>query len=295
MEQLTKVEKSILQECEEVIDKGMKSFIEVGNALLKIRDGKLYKTNFSTFEDYCRERWGMERRQAYRLMDAADVVENVSRGTQILPTSERQARPLSLLSPKEQADIWEEVVETAPGGKITASFVQEVINKKAHVSNNSGENEWYTPSEFVESARKTIGSIDTDPASSDIANKTVRAKTYYTKQENGLEQKWTGNVWMNPPYAQPLISQFVDTFISKFSRFEFEQGIVLVNNATETAWFQRLLECAGAVCFVKTRIRFLDPDGNLGAPLQGQAILYFGENVAKFSENFEQFGRVLYA
>jgi len=76
------------------------------------------------------------------------------------------------------------------------------------VSYSSGENEWYTPPKFIESARKTMGIIDVDPASSKIANKVVNATTYYTKETNGLDNDWIGNVWMNPPYAQPLINLF---------------------------------------------------------------------------------------
>ena len=94
---------------------------QVGNALLAIRDKRLYRQDFGTFEEYCQERWGMERRHAYRLMDAAQAVENVSLGTQILPTSERQARPLTKLEPELQPVAWQRAVETAPNGKVTAA------------------------------------------------------------------------------------------------------------------------------------------------------------------------------
>ena len=45
----------------------------------------------------------------------------------------------------------------------------------------------YTP-EYIEAARIVLGSIDLDPASSDIANQLVRAKKYYTIADNGLNQ-----------------------------------------------------------------------------------------------------------
>ena len=72
------------------------------------------------------------------------------------------------------------------------------------------------------------------------------------------------------------------------------EAIVLVNNATETGWFQGMLPLASAVCFPRGRVRFLDPEGNPGAPLQGQAVLYFGERRDVFAEEFGQFGAVLY-
>ncbi|HAM73007.1 MAG TPA: hypothetical protein DCM86_15315, partial [Verrucomicrobiales bacterium] len=71
--------------------------MEVGNALMSIRDGKLYKATHSTFEAYCKERWNMSKRSAYHMIGAADVVANVHHGAQIGPDSERVARPLTTL------------------------------------------------------------------------------------------------------------------------------------------------------------------------------------------------------
>lgn len=165
-----------------------------------------------------------------------------------------------------------------------------------HVSHNSGENEWYTPSVYIEAARRTMGSIDLDPASSHLANKTVKANVYYTAEDNGLSQEWYGNVWMNPPYAQPLIAKFSDMVADKYDCGDIEQGCVLVNNATETAAFQRMLESCDCVCFLRTRVKFVDMNGVAsGAPLQGQAILYFGKNTEAFCKAFSDMGRILHA
>lgn len=167
------------------------------------------------------------------------------------------------------------------------AIVQEVL-KRPHVSFNSGNNEWYTPAELIEAARLAMGSIDLDPASNDIAQKVVKARTYYTAETNGLDKTWTGNVWMNPPYASDLIGKFVDKMVSE--RKNYEQAVILVNNATETEWFNRLISIADAVCFPKSRVKFYMPDGKTGAPLQGQAVLYIGDNSEKFFEAFRQIG-----
>lgn len=164
---------------------------------------------------------------------------------------------------------------------------QAIVKGKAHVSNNSGDNEWYTPPCYIESARKVMGSIDLDPASSETANKVIKAKTYFNESENGLVQAWKGNIWMNPPYAQPLIYDF----ILKLETETYNQAIVLVNNATETKWGQKLMELSSAVCFHTGRIRFVSPDGELGdAPLQGQMIAYIGQNYREFMAEFRQYG-----
>ncbi len=180
-----------------------------------------------------------------------------------------------------------QAVDNAVNELTTAGALR--LTKNVHVSNNSGNNEWYTPSEFIEAARKTMRAIDLDPASSEIANQIVKAKTYYTEETNGLDKEWFGNVWLNPPYSQPAISDFAAKVIDE--RKNFDNACVLVNNATETQWLQSLLAVCSAVCFVKGRIKYLnvelEPENT---PLQGQVVLYFGSNVELFAENFEGFG-----
>lgn len=181
--------------------------------------------------------------------------------------------------------------DAADGGELTTAGMLRSA-KKAHVSNNSGENEWYTPAEFIEAARATMGSIDLDPASSEIANQIVRAETFYTLEDDGLAQDWYGNVWLNPPYAQPEIGYFAAKVIVETEHVR--QICILVNNATETAWFQSLLSVTNSICMVRTRIKFLDTQLQPnGAPLQGQIILYAGENTQGFADNFNSFGAIL--
>lgn len=129
----------------------------------------------------------------------------------------------------------------------------EGINRP-HVLNNSGNNEWYTPAKYIELARKVLGTIDVDPASCEYANRTVKAKTYYTADNSGLEKEWHGKVWMNPPYAADLVQKFADKMVCEYEAGNTSEAIVLVNNATETQWFNNMMIAAGAVAFPKGRI-----------------------------------------
>lgn len=160
-------EKKTLQSLESLIENNLKSFFEVGLALKKIRDSKLYREEYPTFEMYCKERWEFRRAHAYRLIDSAQAVENVSHGRQ-KPTSERQARPLTKLStPELQQEAWKKAIETAPEGKVTAYHVSRIVSKtigeevKKQVSKKRKEidKEDLISDEFKEAFDRFVGAI----------------------------------------------------------------------------------------------------------------------------------------
>lgn len=92
-----------------------------------------------------------------------------------------------------------------------------------------GEVEWYTPSEYIEAARDFMGGIDLDPASSEQAQLVVKATSHFTPENDGLKQKWVGRVWLNPPYVQPLIQQFVAKLVAETATSHLSEAILLTH------------------------------------------------------------------
>ncbi|BAY42017.1 hypothetical protein NIES2111_64130 (plasmid) [Nostoc sp. NIES-2111] len=148
-----------------------RAFFEAGKALMELRDRRLYRSTHRTFEEYCRDRFGHSRQQSNYLIAAAQVYENLitigcqnvagedltingcqnvdeedlatngcqnvaeedltTNETQVLPTSERQVRPLTQLEPQQQRKAWQEAVQVAggkvPSGRIVKDAVQRIM------------------------------------------------------------------------------------------------------------------------------------------------------------------------
>jgi len=123
---LTVPEKQKFAALERTIQRGLKQYMEVGAALLAIRDEGLYRQQYKTFEEYCAERWSIKRQRAYQLMDASVAGSNLSK---IFDTPERESHvePLTGLEPEAQRIVWEVVQQTAPAGKVTADHVKQVV------------------------------------------------------------------------------------------------------------------------------------------------------------------------
>jgi ParB family chromosome partitioning protein len=263
-----------LAELETVIERGMQTFLEVGNALMEIRDQRLYRETHATFEAYCRERWGWTRQHANRQIQAARMAE-VLEPMGPIPENERQARAiLESLPPEERAQVRDGVVP-----------------EKLHWQHIylSESNEWYTPAKYIESARAVMGGIDVDPASNPQANETVRASVFYTLTDNGLAHDWPGRVWLNPPYGGDQV-QFVARLVDQFTDGITTEAVVLVNaHATETTWFAPLWDYP--LCFTDHRINFYGRDGirSTGCT-HGSVFVYLGNRGAEFIREFDQWG-----
>lgn len=153
----------------------------------------------------------------------------------------------------------------------------------------TGENEWYTPEQYIDAVKEVFGGIiDLDPASNEEAQKAIKAKKFYSIDDDGLKNQWRGKVWLNPPYSQPLIMQFMQKVFDESENFD--ECIVLTNNYTDTRWFHLAESHCSLICFTKGRIKFWNTDNEVSMPMNGQAFFYYGENIDAFRETFKEIG-----
>lgn len=180
-------------------------------------------------------------------------------------------------------------------------FVDDV-----EAANYSSEDvEWYTPEVYIKSVTEVLGGIDLDPASSPLANETVKAAQIFTAEEDGLSQPWHGRVFMNPPYGtremrdetgktrkQSVAALFCNKLIEEYIAGNVDCAILLVNSAHAQKWQAPLYDYP--VCFVDHRIPFINAEGQVNkSPTFMNIFVYLGPDKQKFAETFEEHGYVM--
>lgn len=125
-EAITIQESARLIELEDIIERGVKTFIHVGEALAEIRDKRLYRIQYETFEAYCKDEWEISRQSAYDLIATSKVAANVQEVGQI---TREQARPLAALKePAQQREALASATK-ASGGNPTVTHVEAAVEE----------------------------------------------------------------------------------------------------------------------------------------------------------------------
>jgi hypothetical protein len=118
-----------LTQLEDIIEANQHRFYQTGKALKQIRDDRLFRDLlFDRFEAYVKDRWDMARSQAYRLIKAATVIDNLSPiGDGILPENEFQARVLARFTKADQRKIWRAFISS--GMALTAKNIRKYAHQ----------------------------------------------------------------------------------------------------------------------------------------------------------------------
>lgn len=292
-----------LAECEAVIERGLDSFVEVGRALIEIRDSRLYRETHGTFQAYLAERWRMSRPRAYQLMDGA-VVSGlvdalVSTDVDIRVPSEAVAREMAPMLREAAGSIprvWEAAVREA-GGQPTAEQVREIVRERFEPARpsritgglmSSESDEWYTPRGVIERLLRMWPAIDLDPASNPGPIRNVPAARHHDIDDSGLAARWSGRVFVNPPYGDALTDWAEKLVVEERN---YDEAVVLVPARTETRWWHVLP--ADVVCFFKGRLSFFNgATGQTGPAPFPSAALYVGAHADRFAAAFGDAGLV---
>lgn len=159
-----------------------------------------------------------------------------------------------------------------------------------HINGDSGSDEYYTPQPIIDAARRVMGGIDLDPASSPEANKRVRAARFFTQADDGLAQPWTGRVWMNHPFGRETNRPWIAK-IARECQGGVSEAICITFAATSEQWFAPLLN--RPQCYLAPRTNYYLKDGTLKKGVtKGSVVTYFGPNVGKFAREFSALGIV---
>lgn len=122
-------ERSDLVVCEQAIDTLRVAFWAAGRALQVIRDGRLYREVYSSFDEYCEERWGIQRSYAHKLIRAwplAERLEPIAPKT-INEGQVRELLPVVARHGEDAAVTVYETIATTDGVKVTASVIKGAV------------------------------------------------------------------------------------------------------------------------------------------------------------------------
>jgi hypothetical protein len=304
---LSKPEHSRLSELETVVERGLATFIEVGSALMEIRDARLYRATHANFEKYCGERWGITASRARQLIASAEVAGALeSEGVTTVTLNDRQLRVLVPLFRSEGATACVEILAGELekwGDRLTAAKLSRAIDERMQIDRAVGHSQsslsslWYTPADYIKAATEVLGKIDLDPASDREANKTVGATIIYTEQQDGLAQEWPGRIFLNPPY-QGKAGKFVEKLVEEYKHGNVTAAIAVLNGARfHTGWFLPLFRYT--LCFTDHPVNFNRPrrlqkkrGQGTGSP-NGTVFVYLGPEPDKFRRVFKRFGSVV--
>lgn len=160
------------------------------------------------------------------------------------------------------------------------------------INQDSGNYEWYTPEFVVNAARIAVGgAFDLDPASSDLANKRVKAGQIFTESDNGLLSPWFGRVWVNHPFSRVNNPLWVDRMVDQYQSGAVTALCCITFAATSERWFRPLL--AFPQCYLYGRTNYLLPDGTKKRGVtKGSVVTYMGPNLIGFAAAFQGLGAI---
>lgn len=135
---------------------------------------------------------------------------------------------------------------------------------------SSNTDQWATP-DYLFNGYNQVYNFTLDACASDW---NYKVNNYYTEEDNGLEQPWTGVVWCNPPYGRQIKHWIKKAYESSL---DGATVVMLIPARTDTAYWHEYV-MRGEVTFLRGRLKFIKPDGTPGdaAPFPSAVVVFRG-------------------
>lgn len=241
-----------LHALEQIVEKGKRTFVEVGAALLRIREGRLYRLTHSSWETYCQQRWGWGRGRANNLIAASTAAASVSDVVRTRAMSESSARELAKVPEERRA----EVLDLLPGAPTAATIREtaEELDLLPPQQKRKSVQTRRTPRWFFDALNESFGPFQLDAYASP---ENALCERFYTKDDDANSRAWCDVTFANPPFEKmaPVLAQAVAQAEEQEIR-----SVVLAPIGCSQRWFHELA-IRGTVFVPDCRINFDDADG----------------------------------
>ena len=121
LEPISLTESKQLQQLEIIIEANQHAFIQVAEALQHIRDNRLYRSDYASFEAYCKGKWGFSKTYANNLIQGSNAVKSLPKDLTTIVVNESTARALAAVPAPQRAEV---IQKAAESGKVTAASIK---------------------------------------------------------------------------------------------------------------------------------------------------------------------------
>lgn len=124
---------------------------------------------------------------------------------------------------------------------------------------------WETPQDFFDKLNEEFH-FQTDVCA---LPENAKCENFYTPEQDGLVQEWSGTCWCNPPYGRQIAKWVRKASESKATT------VMLIPARTDTAWFHDYIYGKAEVRFVRGRLRF--SGAKVNAPFPSMVVVFRGD------------------
>lgn len=186
---------------------------------------------------------------------------------------------------------------TLQGSMMAKQSTAQLINA------DSGKTDYYTPGYILQAASDTMAGnkarnvngylFELDAASSVVGNGYVNAIRFFSEENDALTQEWRADsVWLNHPYSREFNRAWIRKAVEEYIEGRAKQICMITWASTSEQWMHPLFNFP--MCFLKRRVKFIDPGRVLTGATKSSVVTYMGPNVSGFIENFSPIGHVMF-